>query len=89
MRVKEPRERLKKLKNGQPMSKKEIDDAAIALKKEKERARKAAYRAANPEKEKAAQAKYRATNPEKINARQRAYRAAKKAKAAATGDNHD
>jgi len=58
MRVKEPRERLKKLKNGQPMSKKEIDDAAIALKKEKERARKAAYRAANPEKVKAEQAEY-------------------------------
>ena len=58
MRVKEPRERLKKLKNGQPMSKKEIDDAAIALKTEKERARKAAYRAANPEKVKAEQAEY-------------------------------
>ena len=40
------------------MAKKEIDDAAIALKKEKERARKAAYRAANPEKVKAEQAEY-------------------------------
>ena len=32
------------------MGKKEIDDAAIALRKEKEMARIAAYRAANPEK---------------------------------------
>ena len=56
------------------MSKKEIDDAQIALRKEKERARIAAYRAANPEKVKASQA---------------AYRASKKAKAVATEDNHD
>ena len=39
------------------MSKKEIDDAAIALRKEKERLRVAAYRAANPEKVKASLAK--------------------------------
>ena len=44
------------------MSKKEIDDAAIALKKEKERVRLAAYREANPEKVRAAVAKYRAAN---------------------------
>ena len=48
------------------MSKKEIDDAQIALRKEKERARIAAYRAANPEKVKASLAKYRAANLEKI-----------------------
>jgi hypothetical protein len=41
------------------MSKKESDDAAIALKKEKERVRIAAYRAANPEKVKASVARYR------------------------------
>ena len=41
------------------MSKKESDDAAIALKKKKERVRIAAYRAANPEKVKASVAKYR------------------------------
>ena len=71
------------------MNKKEIDDAAIALRKEKERVRLAAYREANPEKVKATLAKYRVANREKINADQRASRAAKKAKAAATGDNHD
>jgi len=71
------------------MGKKEIDDAAIALRKEKERVRLAAYREANPEKVKATLAKYRVANREKINADQRASRAAKKAKAAATGDNHD
>ena len=71
------------------MAKKEIDDAAIALRKEKERVRLAAYREANPEKVKATLAKYRVANREKINADQRASRAAKKAKAAATGDNHD
>ena len=48
------------------MAKKEIDDAAIALKKEKERARKAAYRAANPEKIKAEKAAYYAANLENI-----------------------
>jgi len=42
------------------MGKNEIDDAEIALRKEKDRARYAAYRAANPEKVKAEQAKYRA-----------------------------
>jgi len=57
------------------MSKKESDDAAIALKKEKERVRIAAYRAANPEKVKGSVAKYRVSK--------------KKAKAAVTGDNHD
>jgi hypothetical protein len=36
------------------MNKNEIDDAAIALRKEKDRARHAAYRAANPEKAKTA-----------------------------------
>jgi len=41
------------------MSKKESDDAAIALKKKKERVRIAAYRAANPEKVKASVARYR------------------------------
>ena len=56
------------------MSKKEIDDAQIALRKEKERARIAAYRAANPEKVKASVAKYRAANREKIKASQAAYR---------------
>ena len=71
------------------MAKKEIDDAAIALRKEKERVRLVAYREANPEKVKATLAKYRAANREKINADQRASRAAKKAKAATTGDNHD
>jgi len=34
------------------MNKNEIDDAAIALRKEKDRARMAAYREANPEVEK-------------------------------------
>ena len=38
------------------MNKNEIDDAAIALRKEKYRARQAAYRAANREKLKAVQA---------------------------------
>ena len=71
------------------MSKNEIDDAAIALRKEKDRARMAAYREANPEKVKAAIAKYRAANREKIKASQAAYHASKKTKAAVTGDNHD
>ena len=77
------------------MAKKEIDDAAIALKKEKERVRMAAYRAANPEKVKAALAKYRAANREKIKEidakyyaenreKIRASRSAKKAKAEET-----
>ena len=75
------------------MNKKEIGDAAIALRKEKERVRIAAYLEANPEKVRATKAKYRAANlekikeaaakyrvanPEKINAYQRANRAAKK-----------
>ena len=51
------------------MGKKEIDEEAIALRKEKDRARMAAYYAANRE---------------KINADQKASRAAKKAKAEAT-----
>ena len=50
------------------MNKNEIDDAASALRKEKYRARQAAYRAANREKLKAVQANYRAANPEKIKA---------------------
>ena len=71
------------------MGKNETDDGVIALRKEKDRARMAAYREANPEKVKAAIAKCRATNHEKIKASQAAYRASKKAKAAVTGDNHD
>ena len=104
MRIKEPIERLKKLKQRQPMSKKESDDAAILAKKEKEKTRLVAYRAANSEKVKAAAAKYRnanreklrmraakyyAANHEKVMEKHAAYRASKKAKAAATGDNHD
>ena len=55
------------------MGKKEIDDATIALRKEKERARMAAYRAANPEKVRAAKAKYYAANPEKFKAKVKEY----------------
>ena len=44
------------------MNKNEINDAAIALRKEKERACMAAYRAANPEKVRASKAKYYAAN---------------------------
>ena len=79
-------------KSAKVMNKNEIDDAEIALRKEKERARQAAYREANPEKVKAAVAKYQVANREKLKAYQAAYRAAKKAEAAAaittTGDNH-
>ena len=52
------------------MSEKEIDDAAIALRKEKARARQAAYRAANREKLIAKATAYRAVNanPEKAKA---------------------
>jgi hypothetical protein len=55
------------------MGKKETDDAAIALRKEKERARMAAYREANPEKVRATAAKYRAANREKCKAEQAKY----------------
>ena len=77
---------------------------AILAKKEKEKTRLVAYRAANSEKVKAAAAKYRNANREKLRMRaakyyadnhekvmeqHAAYRAAKKAKAATTGDNHE
>ena len=70
------------------MIKHKIDDIEIALRKEKERARMAAYRTANPEKVRAIIAKYQAANREEIKAYQAAYRAAKKAEATTTGDNH-
>ena len=85
-------------KSAKVMNKNEIDDAEIALRKEKERARQAAYREANPEKVKAAVAKYQIANREKVKAAvakyqvanreklkayQAAYRAAKKTEAAA------
>ena len=63
------------------MGKNETDDAAIALRKEKERARMAAYRAANPEKVRASKAKYYAANREKVKARVNEYHAANPEKA--------
>jgi len=68
------------------MTEKQIDDAAIALKKKKAREYQAAYRAANPEKIKAKResnrekiskysAKYYKANTEKLKAKAIAYRA--------------
>jgi hypothetical protein len=65
-----------RIKDQRVMTEKQIDDAQIALKKEKERARIAAYRAANPEKVKASLARYRAANREKIKVMDAKYRAA-------------
>jgi len=63
-------------KSAKVMNKNEIGDTKIALRKEKDRARQAAHRAANPEKVKADQAKYRAANREKLKARSAKYYAA-------------
>ena len=63
-------------KSAKVMNKKEIDDTEIALRKEKDRARMAAYRAANAEKIKAERATYRAANREKIKAYRAEYRTA-------------
>ena len=59
-------------KSAKVMNKNEINDSEIALRKEKNRARRA-YRAANPEKIKEGEAKYRAANREKVKAYQAEY----------------
>ena len=60
-------------KSAKVMNKNEIDDSAIALRKEKNRARRAKYCAANPEKVKAYKAEYYAANREKISAHKAKY----------------